>query len=270
MELFDPSANNEVADINTVPTDFRFLYKQNGDKHVLDAENPAAKSALSIFSQMKNVLKNTTQKLRTLEGQKVDLSPLAEYGATPADILAKFTEKVEGLNGQIKGADPKKIAEGVQKEWEPKVNAANTRATKLLGQLENVLVNGEALRSLAGQTSAPELALPFIKNQVKVVEQNGEFQVHVVDENGETRFSGTNPMSIKELVAEMKTNAKYARLFDSEAPAGTGTRQQNQQRSAAAAAAAARNAAGADTSNLSPTDKIKAGLAKGQAVGTRR
>ncbi len=267
MELFDPSAANEVTDLNTVPADFRFMYKAGeAGKHVLDAENPVVKSSLSIFSQMKNVLKTTHQKLRTAEGTKVDLTPLADYGQNPADIAAAFNAKVEELTGQIKGADPKKIAEGVENLWKPKVETANTRSTKLLGQLENVLVNGEALRSLNGQTSAPELALPFIKQQVKVVEQNGEFQVHVVDENGETRFSGTQPMSIKELVTEMKANAKYARLFDSEAPAGTGIKPGQQRQSAAQLAAAARQ--NADPSKLSSTEKIRLGLQKGQAVAS--
>jgi hypothetical protein len=176
-----------------------------------------------------------------------------------------FNKKVEELTGQIKGADPKKIEEGVLKTMTPKLDAANKRGDALHTQLKNVLVNGDSIRALTGETDQPELVLPFITTQVKVVEQDGNFQVHVVDENGETRFSGTQPMTIKQLVAEMKTNAKYARLFNSEAPAGTGGKGQHQQQRNAAAAAGV----GGGNQTLSSTAKIAQGLKKGQFVTNR-
>jgi hypothetical protein len=48
--------------------------------------------------------------------------------------------------------------------------------------------------------------------------------VHVVDKAGDIRYSGVTgaPMSIKELVAEMKGHDRYAKLFASEAASGAG------------------------------------------------
>jgi hypothetical protein len=93
MQIFDPSANQKVTDINTVPNDFRFMYKQDGDSHVLNAEDPTVKSSLSIFSSLKGVLTKTGNDLKAANGRAVDLAPLADFGATPAEIAENLQQE---------------------------------------------------------------------------------------------------------------------------------------------------------------------------------
>jgi hypothetical protein len=259
MELFDVAANAKVADIAKVPEDFRFFYKQDGENgFVLDQENPINKSALSIFTGLKTALTRARGDLKKAEGQKVDLTALNEFGTTPDEIAAKFKTVKEGLEGQIKNVNVGKIKEGIEQEWKPKLETSERKNKVLQEQLYNVLVNGETLRALSGHTDSPELAIPFIQKQVKVLEVEGELQVVVVDSNGETRYSGTNPMSIADLVKEMKANTKYGRLFNSEAGAGGGGTKPGTTKMSAAQAAAA--AAQGRTENLSSLQKISAGL----------
>ena len=97
------------------------------------------------------------------------------------------------------------------------------RNQALQNQLYGLLVENSAVAAVAELKGVPELLLPFIKTQVKVAEENGEFKVQVLDGQGEVRYGATgSPMTIKELVQEMKAQEKYGRLFESEAPAGPG------------------------------------------------
>ena len=99
----------------------------------------------------------------------------------------------------------------------------DTRISALKTQLHGHLVDSAAVSALKDSID-PDLALPFVKKQVKVEEVEGKFQVNVIDNAGDVRYSGVtgDRMSIKELVDEMKTQGKYKPLFKSQAPAGGG------------------------------------------------
>lgn len=253
MELYDPTANATVADIATVPADFRFMYKagENG-QHTLDAENPAVKSSMAIFGSLKGALTKARNDLKGV--QKVDLSALSDYGNDPASIAAKFKEKTEGLESQIKQVNIPKIKEGVEQEWKPKLQAALDRGKGLESQLYNTLVVNEATAALSAAKGEIDLLMPFVREQVRQVEIEGRMFAHVVDGKGETRYNGAGaPMTIRELIAEMKGNEKFGKLFSSDAPSGGGTkpgapaRKQNANNTAAAG-------------EMSSTQKIAAGL----------
>jgi hypothetical protein len=86
------------------------------------------------------------------------------------------------------------------------------------------LVDNEATAALVREKGSAELLLPIVRQAVKVAEQDGKFGVYVVDGTGDRRYSGVTgePMSIAELVVEMKADKRFARAFDAEAPAGGG------------------------------------------------
>jgi hypothetical protein len=88
------------------------------------------------------------------------------------------------------------------------------------------------------------------------VEENGKFTPIVVDEQGDRRYSSLTgqPLTIKELVASMKSNERYARLFDSE-----------QQKGGGGVPPGKKAAATQSQGELSPSQKIQAGLSKNQA-----
>ena len=73
-----------------------------------------------------------------------------------------------------------------------------------------LLVENNATNAVVDAKGVPELLMPFIKGQVKVIEEDGSFNVYVVDPQGDRRYSGITgqPMNIKELVMEMKANEK--------------------------------------------------------------
>lgn len=246
-----------VDAIDKVPEQFRSLYDSNAEgKFVVKTEYTGVATALSGLN---NSLKAARAEAKSKT--PVDLSPLADFGTDPASIKAGVEAKIAELQEQVtKGGDAKQNLEKIKQDLAAghakELEKSNRRSEALQTQLYGLLVENAATTAVAELKGIPELLLPFIKQQVVVKEENGEFKVYVVDGAGDQRYSGLtgSPMSIKELVAEMKANEKYGRLFESEQqgggggmPPGGGRRPPQQQKP-----------------NLSANDKIAAGLAARQ------
>lgn len=260
---FSFSENQTVEDINKVPQDFRGLYKQGDDgKYALNSDDEGVKSAVSAITRLNSALANE----RKNRPAKVDLSGLKDFGETPEDIVKNVQTKITELEEAAAGSKEAKlnldkVKEDLAKGFSKEKEQLTKRNEALTGQLHGLLVETAATSAIAELKGVPELLLPFVKNHVKVIEEEGQFKVFVVDGANERRYSGTTgePMSIKELVAEMKASDKYARLFESDTASGGGTKpgshakgNQNIQKKSG-------------DRELSSIEKIAQGLNKGQA-----
>lgn len=241
-----------VDDINLVPEPLRTLYVKNDDnKYVVSDSNKNISDAL--------VGLNTALKKAREDAKrgKVDLTPLSTYGTTPEEIAAGVETTIKSLEEQIaaKGGDTKTAVEKARQEMaqshSDEKKKYDARITALQGQLYTHLVESAATAAVAEANGVPELLLPFIKNNVRVTEDNGQYVVQVVDAAGEIRYNNVTgaAMNIKDLVAEMKSQEKYGRLFNSETPNGGGFRP-----------GAGTRQPPKGSENMSATDKIMAGL----------
>lgn len=213
-----------VESLDKVPEQFRSIYSDKADETGKFGVNPAFKGVAEAITGFNKTTKQLRADLK--KAAPVDLSPLAEFGDNPATIAEAVKAKITEAAG-AKGADVQKQIEGVKsalaQAHAKEIEKREQRATALQSQLYTLMVENAATAAVAELKGVPELLLPFIKNQVKVVEQDGNFIVHVVDGSGEVRYGATGqPMTIKELVAEMKANAKYGRLFESDTAGGGG------------------------------------------------
>lgn len=257
----DHDFTKPVDDLEIVPAQFRPLYKPKDGGGFEIKPDDTTKGAVEAIVGLNTALKAARLEAKAAKGKVVDLSPLAEFGASPTEIAeairAKLKEQEEAL---AKGGAAKlnldkvkaELAEGHAKE----LGKREKRIEALTQQLYTHLVEATATSAIAEAKGVPALLMPFVKERVKVVEADGKLGVFVVDQTGDQRYSGTTgqPMTIKELVAEMKADKAFGRLFESESPAGGGT------------PSAQKTVKGIVTGkDLSPIDKIKAGLAKGQA-----
>lgn len=258
---FEFSKNAELETLDTVPEQFRSVYKQEGEKFVI---NPDMQGVVEAVEGLNKSLKASRAEAKQAKSKTVDLSPLKDFGETPEDIKAAIDSKMEELQTQLADADGKdaklnleKVKTDLQNQHQRELQAHQQRVEALQTQLYDQLVSNEATKAISEEKGVPELLMPFIKDKVKVQEEDGKFAVFVVDEQGDQRFSGVTgqPMSIKELVGEMKQDQRFGRLFESETPSGGGA-----------------NPRGASRSNqqskaepMSATQKIAAGLTKGQA-----
>ncbi len=253
-------ADNQIVDsLDVVPEDYHCFYVEADGKFKLANDNPIVAASVKNLTQLGVTLDKERSNLEAAKKRNVDLGPLSQWGATPEEIAAAVTEQI---------TEAAKKGDGAATKWQEKLNqqkqdmakahAEEIAATKQSAEgirkaLNSHLVTGTAVSALAKHKGSEHLLMPIIRQKVQVSEDNGEFRVSVVDENGTERFGGTgSPMTIDELVGELKRDPLYSRGFESEAPKGTGT-------TPGAPARKYTPASGED--ERSSTDKIKAGLA---------
>lgn len=222
----------EVENLDNVPVDYRGLYGRDGEEgpFKLRSDDDTVKSAVSAITGLNQALKAARAEAKQSKSKAVDLSPLADFGSSPDEIKAAIQAQIEELQGKLAGGEEAKLNLDKIKQDLAAAHATETQAkeeqiTGLQAQLHDLLVKNTALAAL-GDALDPELVMPFIMNQVKAVQEEGKYQVFVVDSAGDRRYSGVTgqPMQIDELVKEMKSVDKYKPLFKSAAPDGTGHR----------------------------------------------
>ena len=276
---FDFAENGTVEDINAVPEKYRGLYAEGADdnagKHIL---SDAAKGLVADYVGVSKTLagvrvdkkkvgdENATRRL----GAKAVDDFAASIGLDVGDdgVVVALQAFVDDLQGQVKGGKQIKIdLEKVQSEADKRVSTVTeTKDAELLemrGALHKHLISDAASRALAEHKGSMDLLLPHVVNACKVIrKEDGSYAVTVLDNEGASRFdSAGGLMGVAGLVAEMKTEEKFERAFDSEAKPGTGAKPGSMQRAVVKT--------GDPNRELSPIEKIRVGLAKGQAKDGR-
>lgn len=254
-----------VESLDKVPEQFRGLYHEgDGGKFTVNPDYKGVADAVIGLNKSLKASREDAKKRTT-----VDLTPLADFGDSPETIKAAVQAKIDELQGELAKGDKAKlnldkIKEDMAKAHSAELTKEKTRAQALQGQLYKLLVENTATTAIVDAKGTPELLMPFVANQVKVVEEDGEFKVFVVDAQSDRRYSSVTgqPMTIKELIAEMKANEKFGRLFESENDKGGGT----------GARPGTTQKPPARREELSATAKIAAGLNKNQhrTAGARR
>lgn len=251
---FDFAKNATLDNLDAVPQDVKPFYKQADGKFVLDSENPAINSAVGLIAKLNQSLKGARNDAAIAKSKAVDLSALSEYGTTPDEIKEAVAKKLEeALSNKDAKANIEKIKADLAAGHAKDLVTKDTKISALTNQLHGLMVDNVATSAIAELKGNVKLLMPFIKEQVRVVEEDGEFKVFVVDKANERRYSGTtgSPMTIKELVAELKTQSDFAGAFLSDAASGGGMKP-----------GAAAKPAQTGAQPKSAVDKIAAGLAK--------
>lgn len=259
---FDFEQNASVDTLDNVPAEYHGLYTKGQDnkfgiadfaKPIVDAYSGVAK-ALKSEQGHKKILNDENARRRLALKAFEDLSK--ELGLEGDDLTAAFKSHIADLTDKVKnGAEVKinldKIKGDFQKQMDEMAQAKDGEITKMRASLERYLVDQAATAALAAEKGSVDLLLPHIQKSVKVVAEGEDFVVRVVDGAGDARSNGKGGwMSVADLVKEMKTQATFARAFESEAAGGTGHRPGSSGRPAPAQKA-----------EMTSVDKISAGLA---------
>jgi hypothetical protein len=215
-----------------VPADFQGLYVERDGKWALRTDDPTVGSAVTAIAGLNKSNRAMRAERDALKARVPDLSKLAEYGSDPDSILAGIEKKLDEVKathstktGQELERQVAKIREDLGTAHRTELEKHVARINGLTSQLHNLLVTSDAMSALAEAGAVdPELVMPFIHSQVKVSEADGKFDVVVLQKNGDPRYSGATakPMTIRELVGEMKADERYGQLFKSDAPRGGG------------------------------------------------
>lgn len=237
---WDFIANGSVDTIDLVPENYRGYYEEDktAGAFVLKAD----------IKPLAEAYTGANKKLGTLNKQKKDdnnkdaarrlvidgiTAKLVEAGIEVGDDVAKLpdliSEKFTELLGQIKGGKEAKVnLEAIKADFNKRLAAElakkDTDITTMRGSLERYMVNASAATALSEVGTVEkgaDLLMPIISRSVRVVQEDGDYSVKVVDSDNNVRLNNRGePMTIKDLVVEMKTS--YPMAFKSEAKPGGG------------------------------------------------
>jgi hypothetical protein len=181
----------------------------------------------------------------------------AERGKAAAG-LKSLTETVGDLDVAAARAALEKVAE--MKDWDPEKKLAEAKAqfegqltskfdnerkalttkhaeeikardaamTAALGQLQSELIASAAVSAISAAGGSVELLLPIVEKTTRMkAGEDGRYHAEVVDQSGTPRLSpksgSTAPMSVAELVEELRGDEKFARAFDGSGAKGSGS-----------------------------------------------
>ena len=156
------------------------------------------------------------KRLKAFEG----LDPTAAHSAM---------EKIE----EYANFDPEKKVEEAIKHREVQMLRQHEKALTglqdengaLLTQLEKNLITAAATKAISSNQGSVDLLLPHVSKQTRMRRtENGNFIAEVVDTEGNPRIgdSNGNPMTIPQLVDEMRASDSFARAFDGSGATGSG------------------------------------------------
>lgn len=108
------------------------------------------------------------------------------------------------------------------------IKSREERIGSLTKSVDVLVREQRATAELAEAKGAVELLLPHVLKNTRTVERDGgKFAVEVIDAEGNVRIANGkgDPMTLKDLVAEMRQSDAYARAFESDGHDGQGKKQ---------------------------------------------
>lgn len=262
--------NAVVEDINTVPESLRGLYVKNAEGKFAIADS--AKSIVEMYVGTNTSLVKARTDLaaankesaeRRINGKAVVdfVKSLGVENINEENPLETLQTHITDLTTKVKGGGDLKVnLENIKKDYERKnkelSDAAAAQVVAMQTSLEKHLIGNQVLTALSKHGGNATLLTPLVKSSAKVVkDENGEYSVRIIGEDGSPRSNGAGGwLDLEGFVGELKTKSEYAAAFASDSKGGTGHKSgsSNQQ------------VAPKKDGEKSPVDKITAGLAKGQ------
>lgn len=208
----------ETDSKEAIPAQFLPLYTEKDGKFAVTDGTKAIVEAVNGLNQA----------LGKERGKKqVDLSLLSEFGASPEEIRKGVDQRIAEAGKSANESTEErlqKLREEVTLASRKEIEKVASERDAYKSHLESTIIDKEAICHISKHKGVPELLLPFVKQQTKVISEDGRFVTAIVDAKGERRYSPINaqPLTIEDLVLEMKANPIYGRVFESTAPNGGG------------------------------------------------
>ena len=204
------------ADWEQLDEGIKGLYEEKGEEFVLSVDGIEDTTGLKTALQKERAEREKYAKLAkswesTGKTPEEITSLLAEHQTIEADKAMKAGE-FEKLKVQLLDSHKKELAK------------KDEETSKMKTTLERYLVDASATTAIAELKGVPQLLLPHVKNAVRVIENDGEYIVQVVDATGTPRINNKGEcLSIKELVEEMRQSEIFGRAFEATGTTGSGS-----------------------------------------------
>jgi hypothetical protein len=197
----------------------------------LDVINDDAKKM--VEQEVKGLKDNKTKLLDQMAKLKENQIP---EGFDP-DQIKDYLENKDKLEQEKKALEEKSLEEKGQ--WDAlKLKLNETHAEQiarlqkekdeaiapLKSALDKELIENAAIKAIEAEKGNSFFLLPHMKDRMKTVQnEKGEFEVQILDKDGNPRLAddATTPFGVKDFVAELKANERFAPAFPT-ANAGSG------------------------------------------------
>lgn len=264
---FSFNTSEPVENLDSVPSQFRHMYEQGDNGYTIGEQHrPVAEMINGLQANLVSSRKNKKAASDESAQRRQQLTQLSEvfknYGLEEvnADTVSEFLDNFEKEAAKKAGGNVDERLKAQRDEMTraqaKALEAKDQEVAAIRGNLENVMIDREAIEAISTQKGVTQLLMPLVKSQTKLVQKDdGTYGVQVVDKSGEPRYNGAgDAMSIKELVAEMKADPALGRAFEADVPAGGGTNPSGGSKPVSGAVQRQTDA------NKNSVDKIAAGL----------
>ena len=204
-----------VDTLDAIPEAQRTLYKESNGKFTLDVdgyEDPVG---------LKSALGKERDRAKAAEQQAAAWRNL---GKTPDEIAALVAAQAQAENDKLaKAGEWDKLKAQMNDQHQAALKAESDKTSAKDKALSKYLVDSAAVTAIASAKGVPELLLPHVRSAVKVIEENGDYHVRVVDSTGNPRVNAKGDfLSIADLVGEMRSSDVFGRAFESSGANGGG------------------------------------------------
>lgn len=228
--------------LDAVPAEFRFVYSATPNSAGKFEVQEGAKALVAAFQGNTTALEAERGKVRSLNTENATRrtqltayeSLLTDLGITPEDPnnpIDAIKAHVATLQDKVKGGDAfkgnlTKIQDAANKRVADITAAKDAELKAMQATLEEHLIDKEVLSALTENKARQggRVLLPHVKSKLKVVKDAaGKYGVVAVDEQGNALYnSAAQPMTVKDVVGQLKQAPEYAFAFESDAGGGTG------------------------------------------------
>lgn len=210
---------------SSIGESFKSEYVEKDGKFYLDVA-PVDGYALEDVGNLKTSLGKERTHREKLEKEVVKFKDLDPDRARAALAELEELKKIDPDKEADKIANAKFEAARSQllTKHEKELADEQAKSTKYRNKIDELLRDQRATIELANQKGSIELLLPHIRSQTRVVEDGDDFKLEVIDSSGNVRIGNSKgePMSLEDLILEMRNSDKFGRAFEGDGKSGSG------------------------------------------------
>jgi DNA-binding transcriptional MerR regulator len=206
-----------VDNAETIPENFKNLYEEKEGKLTLVESLRKKVDTTSLVNAL------DAERRISAENKKLSRDYKA-LGKSPEEIKELLeAREAEEEEKRLKAGEFDTIKNQMVDKHKKELEEKEKQVLRMQSTVEKKLIEAEAVKEIAAAEGSPELLLLHVKTMTKVVEENGEYQVRVVNSKGDPRVNAQGDfLTIKDLVAELKQSDVFGQAFKGSGKSGSG------------------------------------------------
>jgi hypothetical protein len=206
-----------IEDLESVDGELKEFYTQGDDgKYRLAVEDP---ESLVDTEGLKSALGKERQRSREMAAR---LKALEQIDPAEFSRLKKESEQ-RAQNDLAKAGRWDLLKARLEQEHQGALAEQEKTIARLRADLGRQLMDSAASTALSRAGGMPALLLPHVKARLQMMESEHGPQLRVIDQDGNERLHDGAPMTLEDLVAEMRSDPLFAPAFSGNGGSGGGS-----------------------------------------------